>query len=151
MTAGAVTDAGQFLFVYGTLMSGLDCAMGREQRAHLAGSARSFGAGFVQGRLYDLGHYPGLVASDDPGDQVAGEVLRLADAAATLGWLDAYEGIGAADGDGVTAEADEYVRMLMPVRLKGGTLVSAWVYLYQGDVGGKRHLADGRWAPQAAG
>lgn len=151
MTAGPATDACQFLFVYGTLMGGLDCAMGREQRVHLAGSARSFGAGIVQGRLYDLGHYPGLVTSDDPGEQVAGEVLRLTDAAATLGWLDAYEGIGAAGGDGVTAQADEYVRILMPVRLEGGTLVSAWVYLYRGDVAGKRHLANGRWLPATIG
>lgn len=140
----------QFLFVYGTLMSGLTCAMGREQRAHLAKSSRSFGAGRVQGRLYDLGDYPGLVASDDPGDQVTGEVLRLADPGRTLSWLDAYEGIGEA-GEAQSAEADEYVRMLMPVRLGGGTLVSAWIYVYRADVAGKLRLANGCWVPAAAG
>jgi gamma-glutamylcyclotransferase (GGCT)/AIG2-like uncharacterized protein YtfP len=142
-----MSDAPQFLFAYGTLMSGLDCAMGRPERVRLAGETRSLGAATVQGRLYELGSYPGFVMSDDPSERVAGEVLRIGDAAATLAWLDAYEGIGPARHDGDRAEADEYDRILVPARLAGGTLVSVWIYRYRGGLAGLRWLQDGRWAP----
>ena len=142
-----MSEEPQFLFVYGTLMSGLSCAMGREQRERLGREARSFGAGSVQGRLYDLGSYPGLVESDDPGERVMGEVLRLNAPSRTLAELDAYEGVGA--GDGKHAEPDEYERVPMPARLAGGTLVSAWVYVYRGALTGKSWIMSGAWAPES--
>lgn len=144
MSAGS-----DFLFVYGTLMSGSGSAMGREQRERLAREARSYGAGSVQGRLYDLGSYPGLVKSDDPSERVSGEVLRLAEPPMTLAFLDAYEGVSAGNDGGVRAEADEYVRVLMPARLAGGTLVSAWVYVYRAGLHGKRWISSGAWEPGA--
>ncbi len=139
--------APEFLFAYGTLMSGLDCAMGKRERTRLRGETRSLGAATVQGRLYDLGSYPGFVMSDDPNEVVAGEVLRIGDAAVTFAWLDAYEGIGPKPHDGEQAEADEYDRILMPARLAGGTLVSVWIYRYRGRLAGLRWLQEGRWAP----
>lgn len=142
-----MSDAPEFLFAYGTLMSGLDCAMGRRERARLAEETRLLGPATVQGRLYDLGSYPGVVMSDDPGEVVAGQVLRIADAAATFAWLDAYEGIGPKPHDGEQAEADEYDRILVPARLAGGTLVSVWIYRYRGKLTGLPRLQDGRWAP----
>jgi hypothetical protein len=40
------------LFAYGTLMSGLTCALGAHERARLVQATRSLGAATVQGRLY---------------------------------------------------------------------------------------------------
>lgn len=129
----------EFLFVYGTLMSRAATDYGRDMRERLHRETRNFGPATIQGRLYDLGSYPGVTTSDDPGEVVHGEVLRLADAQAVFIWLDAYEGIVAGRAD------NEYARVLAPARLHGGTLVSAHVYRYLGDPGRVRWLPDGRW------
>ena len=69
------------------------CAARRRSRCtNSCNRRRSIGPGEFQGRLYDLGRYPGVVASDDPADIVHGEVYRLHDPAATLARLDQYEG-----------------------------------------------------------
>lgn len=141
-----MSDAPAFLFVYGTLMSHLDCDLGREQRAALHRRARSFGAASMQGRLYSLGEYPGLITSHDPGDRIAGEVLRLDCPTETFAMLDAYEGVAkAAD----PASRGEYERIIAPARLAGGTLLSVWVYVYRGPTCGKAPVASGSWAPIA--
>ena len=55
--------------------------------------ARLIGAATIQGRLYRVSWYPGVVDSADPGQRVHGEVYALADPVKALAWLDAYEGI----------------------------------------------------------
>lgn len=127
------------LFVYGTLMPRAESDYGRSMRERLLRSSRVLGDATVAGRLYDLGEYPGLVLSGDPGDEAHGVVLRLEDPESVFPWLDAYEGIrnGAAD--------NEYERVLRPVRLAGGTLLSAWVYVCLAPVASDQAIPDGRW------
>ena len=143
----------QLLFAYGTLMTGLLCEMGRAERARLAQEARSLGPATVQGQLYDLGSYPGFVPCGVPGSVVAGELLRLFDAATTFAWLDAYEGIGDRQHygqyDGERAEPDAYDRIVVQARLSDGTLVPAWVYRYRGPLAGLLWLREGHWSPAA--
>lgn len=131
------------LFAYGTLMtSARTSRTGRRERGRLAREAESLGSATLPGRLYDLGHYPGLVEGGD--GSVHGEALRLAHPEHTLRWLDAYEGIGAG-----TRDHDEYVRVERTIRLEAGQSVTAWVYLYQRDVTGKPEVAGGRWVVPA--
>lgn len=139
-----VTDAiamPPFLFVYGTLMRSAATAYGRSQRQRLHAAATWLGPATVVGRLYDLGAYPGLIASTRASDLVHGELLRLDDAEAVLPWLDAYEGIvpGAPD--------NEYRRVETPARLAGGECVTAWVYQCLRDMSRVPPVADGRWLP----
>jgi gamma-glutamylcyclotransferase (GGCT)/AIG2-like uncharacterized protein YtfP len=135
------------LFVYGTLLSRARHPMG----ARLGREARLLGEATIQGRLYSLGRYPGLVES--PGRQYAvhGEVYDLENPVASLGWLDAYEGIvpGAPD-------KSPYERVERPVRLmrldlrlasrlaSDGTL-TAWVYLYRKSVSRLPEVLGGSW------
>jgi gamma-glutamylcyclotransferase (GGCT)/AIG2-like uncharacterized protein YtfP len=132
------------LFVYGTLMA----AAGHRMGARLARESRLLGPATIQGRLYDLGRYPGLVPSEDAGDAVHGEVVVLADPAASLRWLDAYEGI--APG---REEQSEYERVERPVRLATGAAVIAWAYVYRSAVSAGRRVPGGRWldSPGAKG
>jgi len=127
------------LFVYGSLMSTAGHPMGER----LARAARLLGAATIQGRLYQISWYPGVVDSGSPHERVHGEVYALDDPSRALEWLDAYEGL--APG---SPNENEYERVERPVRLVGGADLTAWVYLYRKEVAGLRAVADGRWRPQ---
>ena len=74
----------RLLFVYGTLRAGASQDIHR-----LAPPARFIGRGRVQGRLYNLGRYPGLVRGGE--GWVQGEVYAITRAQETL--LDTIEEI----------------------------------------------------------
>jgi len=124
------------LFVYGTLLSTAGHPMG----ARLRREARLLGEASVQGRLYRVGKYPGLVEDADPQDRVHGEVYALKSPAIALAWLDAYEGIVPG-----TRDQNEYERIERPVRLASGEHMTAWVYLYRKKVARLHLIPGGRW------
>jgi gamma-glutamylcyclotransferase (GGCT)/AIG2-like uncharacterized protein YtfP len=124
------------LFVYGTLLS----AAGHPMGARLQREARLIGEASTQGRLYRLGKYPGLVEAADANARVLGEVFALNNAAASLEWLDAYEGIVPGN-----LARNEYERVERPVRLATGEEVTAWVYLCRKDVTRLPEIPGGRW------
>ena len=117
--AGALT----LLFVYGSLRRG-GAAHGLLEGSEEVGAAR------YQGRLYDLGAYPGAVPSGDAADVVHGEVRRLP--AARLEGLDRFEG-------------PEYSRERVCVRLAAGGVRECWIYLYRGELRGRARVASGDW------
>ena len=123
------------LFVYGTLLSAARHPMG----AKLAREARLIGPASIQGLLYRIGSYPGVIDAPNRQARVHGELYALADPVASLAWLDAYEGItGGSHGD-------EYARVERQARLRADGEVTAWVYLYQGEPASLGLIADGRW------
>jgi gamma-glutamylcyclotransferase (GGCT)/AIG2-like uncharacterized protein YtfP len=131
------------LFVYGTLMAkSAAAAMGGAERARLASGAALLGEARVRARLYDLGAYPAAGPAIDNDDVVHGELLTLADPAATLRWLDAYEGIR----PGPTS--NEYQRVVITATLGDGAEVSAWIYLLARDPTGLAVISSGRWTPR---
>jgi len=123
------------IFVYGTLMS----HTGTPKAVQLAAEADSLGAATIAGTLYRISWYPGL---GEGAGTVHGEVFRLRAPAASLAWLDAYEGIVPGDAD---RNRNEYERVQRPVMLADGRRLDAWVYLYRADVSGCSPVADGRW------
>jgi gamma-glutamylcyclotransferase (GGCT)/AIG2-like uncharacterized protein YtfP len=131
------------LFVYGSLISSVAHSMGERLRREsiLLGPAR------LQGRLYQVDWYPGVVLSDDTADIVHGEAYRLIAPAASLAWLDEYEGI--ARGPSSVTARDEYIRTQTPVALDGGGELLVWIYLYQRDVGRLARVMSGRWSTAA--
>jgi gamma-glutamylcyclotransferase (GGCT)/AIG2-like uncharacterized protein YtfP len=118
---------GCFVFAYGTLR---DAACLNELIGNVSGW-RVAGEGSIQGRLYDVGEYPALVSSDDAHDRVGGILIELDDPEPALKRLDTYEGV----------EAGLYRRELRTVDRSGGTLVDAWVYVYQRSVQGLLRIA----------
>lgn len=134
----------QLIFVYGTLMSTATGAYGAGARHRLASESRPVGWGTVEGQIYDLGAYPGLVVGGrgDGGGRslVRGEIRELVDAETVWPWLDRYEGIAGGD------RADDYrreVRFVLPDGQSGA--VAAWLYVYQGSLAGARVVAEGFW------
>jgi len=132
------------LFVYGTLRS--DVAGSRF--ALMAADATRVGRARVRGRLFDLGHYPGLVAAPDGDAWVGGEVHRLREPEATLARLDEYEGCAAG-----TPGPHEFERSVEEIVLDAGDTVRAWVYHYRGPTAGYPEVL-GRsprwWTPPGA-
>ena len=127
------------LFVYGTLMS----AAGHPMGARLAREATLMGPASIQGRLYRIAWYPGVVATANAEERVHGELYALTDPETSFAWLDAYEGLLAGRGD------SEYARLERPARPLVGVDLMAWVYLYRRDPDPLGLIADGRWTAPA--
>ena len=136
------------LFVYGTLMAAaLGAAMGGPQRDRLGRESRNLGAATIAGRLYDFGRYPGLVACGDASERVHGEIVQLADPAASFAWLDAYEDIVPG------RVGNMYERVQVAATFSSGAQLDAWVYVYLGPLDDRPPIASGRWniGPQSVG
>lgn len=132
MKAPLPVQAGQVVFVYGTLRSGSRHPMARLLRRH----ARQLGQGTVTGRLYRLGHYPGAIPVTDPRHRVKGDLYRLKTGARWLvARLDAYEGT-------------EYTRTR--IRVVGERhRVMAWIYVLRRQPDPRNLIVGGDWlAPQ---
>jgi len=118
-----MTDS-QTIFVYGTLRRDPES----ELSDLLARHWRFIGAATVQGRLFDLGAYPGLVL-DETNGHVSGELYQI-----TTSWpqvierLDEYEGCTTAD-----PQPHEYRRELVEAMRPSGDLISAWAYVLNRD------------------
>ena len=126
------------LFVYGTLLSTAGHAMGERLRRE----ARPLGEASIEGQLFSLGKYPGLVEAAGSGARVHGEVYALSAPAASLAWLDAYEGIVPGDGD-----QNDYARVERLARLATGEEISVWVYVYRKPAAASSLIPVGRWVP----
>ena len=124
------------LFVYGTLLRAIQHPM----HAHLARHAEFAGEAVFTGRMYDIGPYPGVVASADPADKVFGELHRVNDADALFLALDAYERCGPND-----PQPTQYVREKAIVHRPRGEPADTWIYLYNRPVGMLPRIASGRY------
>jgi len=123
------------LFVYGTLRRGSRHPLAGQ----LADKASYLGEARFNARLYRITHYPGAVASSQPGDWVQGDVYVLQDPT-FLTSLDRYEGCGPND-----AKPTQYLRLLQSVTLSDGTAVDAWAYIYNWPVEKLERIMSGRF------
>lgn len=125
------------VFVYGTLRlhPRLDAA------GLLRGRSEFVGFATVQGRLYDLGPFPGAVPSDRPEDHVVGEVHRLSDPDTTFTLLDDYEGCGEAEPG-----PHLFRREVVVATLETGAHIECAVYWYVGATSGKRLIPTGDYS-----
>lgn len=123
------------LFVYGTLRQ-----LDPTGKTALIGSADYLGIGKIHGSLFNLGEYPGVVASEAGEDEVTGEVYELADFPQQIIALDQYEGC-----DPATPQPHEYRREIATVMMANGQKIEAWVYFYLGFTKKLEKIASGDW------
>ena len=116
----------ELLFVYGTLRRACNHPMHEVLRSH----ADFTGPGEFQGKLYDLGKFPGAVASRAISDQVQGEIYALEDAERVLATLDAYED-------------KAFRREKAAIRSASGATILCWIYLYARPVNQLKIIASG--------
>ncbi|HHS83578.1 MAG TPA: gamma-glutamylcyclotransferase [Gammaproteobacteria bacterium] len=115
------------IFVYGTLLKGMS-------REPVLERCRYHGPAMIEGELYDLGAYPGVL----PGDgNVIGELYEVDDA--TLHTLDRIEGYEPAH-----PEASLYLRETVTARrFSDGESVEARSYIYNHPIDPARRIRHG--------
>lgn len=115
----------RLIFSYGTLMRGgvYEDFLGARRDVGCLGPAR------CRGTLYDLGPYPGLVATGST--WVAGELYRCPAIEEILASLDDLEG-------------PDFGRQVLPVRWRQGPS-PAWVYVYTGSLYRAAVIRGGSW------
>jgi pyruvate carboxylase len=129
-----MTNNREYLFVYGTLRRG----GGSPFSKLLSEQADLVGLGAFQGRLYDLGEYPGVVLSSNPADVVIGEIYALRNNSSVLVILDKYE-----DYLPDQPEQSLYLRQLASISARENKTLQAWIYLYNGSINGCKQITPG--------
>jgi gamma-glutamylcyclotransferase (GGCT)/AIG2-like uncharacterized protein YtfP len=129
-----MTEPVRHLFAYGTLQTGF----APPEMVPVVEKLLPVGEGFLFGKLYDLGHYPGAIIDPASAWVIYGTVFELPEDAEILDRLDAYEGA-------------DYVRIVQLVTLASGGGFPCWVYDYQGKPGEDRFIESGRWVDRHKG
>ncbi len=128
-------DAIDLLFVYGTLMQGLENAyfLKSPERVEYLGTAR------VAGRLYDVGEFPALIAeeSSQVDSWVTGELYRMHDPESLLATLDVVEGV-----NDRYPERSLFVRRCIEAKY-GEQRLRVWAYVYNQPVAALPQIPDG--------
>jgi len=121
----------QNLFVYGSLLRS------RDGKWHpLLHDADFLGEARVEGRLFEVAGYPGMVL--ERGSSVRGELYRLRNPELALQSLDEYEEFSPS-----FSEPSEYRRVIAIATTDLGKQVNAWVYLYNWPTAGLRAIPTG--------
>jgi gamma-glutamylcyclotransferase (GGCT)/AIG2-like uncharacterized protein YtfP len=126
-------QAPDLLFVYGTLRRGSD----HPNAARLADESAWLGTATLTGTLYRVCWHPALTLAGI--DAVTGDLLRLHDPAASLPWLDAFEGCAVDD-----PLPHDYRRERTQVMTADGP-ATALVYVWNLPLGGLERIASGDW------
>lgn len=130
----------EYLFVYGTLRTGLRPTEVMPLLAELT----LVSAATVSGRLYDFGEYPGVVLEYGFGS-VTGELYELGDLPTHLSAFDSYE-----EFDGSALSQSLFVRTKCRATLPSGQSVEAWIYVYNQSLNAARLIESGDYAEVAA-
>jgi len=123
------------LFVYGSLMSGVSTPIA----TYLKDNSLFLGVAVLEGTLYDLGKYPGIIPQLGSGTWVQGHVFELSDPKRMLPILDRYEGCGEE-----FPNPTEYVRVLTTVKMEEDTL-DCWVYQFNYSIEGLSVIKSGNY------
>jgi len=105
------------LFVYGTLMD-----EDNKYGIYLHDNSRFYANGWLSGRLYHLGEYPGAILVGH--DHIDGIILQMDNPREALGLIDIYEGFGEQE-----QQPNEFIRILTQAETDRG-FVNCWVYVY---------------------
>jgi gamma-glutamylcyclotransferase (GGCT)/AIG2-like uncharacterized protein YtfP len=131
-----MTDATEYLFVYGTLRAHSKNDMSKRLKRWADKIVR----GRTRGRLYMIAEYPGFVPSDSNNEWVYGDVYHLPSPELVYSELDRYEGCSPED-----PLPHEYQRSVLPILLESGDWVDAFSYVYARDTAGKPRIESGEY------
>ncbi|GAA3966250.1 gamma-glutamylcyclotransferase family protein [Allohahella marinimesophila] len=126
-----------YLFVYGTLLKA-----GSPQAFELLSQhCERHASGRIQGKLFEVDGYPGMIDSDSVADRVIGELYQIGGLHSILPALDYYE-----ECSEHFPQPHEYIRRRRRVILADHVVVEAWVYLYNRDTAGLERIYSGDYS-----
>ncbi len=125
-----------YLFVYGTLM--------KKYTGYAPINLEDFGKyiceGFINGRMYEIDNYPGVIRSQNPQDKIYGELFLLSDFEASIQKLDVYE-----DYFPENLGESLYLRKIEDIYLSDGEIKPAWIYLFNKEVNVEKRILSGNY------
>ena len=130
-----VEKKADLLFVYGTLLAGL-------RNHHHLHNAQLLGPASIQGALFDLGNYPGLILAGPlakPIETVCGELYKIE--ASNWPQLDALESF-----DPQAMDQSRYLRQFVDVTWSQGSenvIVQVQTYIYNMSLEGRPRIENG--------
>ena len=131
-------DKEEFLFVYGTLRKDF----GNELHKLITRNSEFIGMATYQGKMYNIGEYPGIVPSEDSNSKVVGELYKLSNSVRLIRILDEYEEYYPEN------EAESvFVRNAITVTIDGTTYES-YSYLYNRSTEGLAEITSGDFLAQ---
>lgn len=107
------------LFIYGTFLPEV---VAPEIRP-IMNSLDTLGVGYMRGKLYDLGNYPGAIFEPE-GNWIIGRVYRLPEFS-LVKFFDSQEDYNSHD----LAES-LFIRQIVPVQMQEGKAIECWTYIY---------------------
>lgn len=125
-----------YLFAYGTLAEKPPAKI-----SALIGQLKPVGEGYVYGRLYDVGEYPGAILDGGTRSRVFGKIFELSPDRAVLKQLDSYEGFDPED-----RRTSLFVRRRASISRTKQPPLRAWIYEYNRDVGSLPLIKSGHYA-----
>ncbi len=123
-----------YLFVYGTLQPEFQNPVTQ----FLLENAEVVGKGFIFGKLYDIGDYPGVII--DNNSKVFGTIFKVKNEDSVLAILDNYEEVG-----NNFVSPNEYFRTKVSVYINDSKALISWVYLYDFPVDALKHITSGSY------
>jgi len=117
-----MSDSQDYLFVYGTLRSD---ALSDSHQQLITTDFSLVSPATMRGKLYAIVDYPGMVEAQEATDIVIGEVYSFDKGHNALALIDDYEGCGLN-----STRPHLYTRIRKNAHMRDGSIVEAWVYLY---------------------
>jgi gamma-glutamylcyclotransferase (GGCT)/AIG2-like uncharacterized protein YtfP len=126
-----------YLFAYGTLAG----THPPQEIATTVKRLKYIGDGFIFGRLYDLGDYPGAVLESETHNKVFGKIFELSPDRTLLKRLDRYEGF-----DPHRPAGSLFIRRRATISRPDRSPLTGWVYEYNGSVNSQAVIKGGQYA-----
>ena len=130
-----------YIFIYGTLSPD----MAPDEIAHVVQQLKFVGNGFVYGKLYDLGEFPGAKLADGKRSKIRGRVYKLPPNKQIIKSLDAFE-----EFVPIRPSKSLYLRKKTRVALENGKTIDSWIYEYNGDTSQSPTIRGGDYSKVAA-
>ena len=131
----------EYLFVYGTLADGSP----PREIANTVRKLKYVGKGYVSGRLYDLGKYPGAILDTGARSRIFGKIYELPGDPKLLNRLDVYE-----EFDPERPHQSLFVRKQASINREDKRKIKGWTYEYNRDVRARPLIHNGRYSKRAA-
>jgi gamma-glutamylcyclotransferase (GGCT)/AIG2-like uncharacterized protein YtfP len=125
-----------YIFLYGSLISKKSP---KEVKRLISKYCSFIDHGYISGKLYFLGSYPGAVISENIEDRVYGRVYEVTNGEYFFRLLDEYE-----DYQKENLENSEFIRIKSKVfLLSSKEVLNCWLYYYNGEVKDKEEIISG--------